>query len=371
MMGEALKNSFDERVPRSLARQLVTVWPVFPSRRFLADVFSGYEELELMDRGRAIADALARHLPNDFPQALGILMESIDVPRETSYPPGGMASFYYLPHTSFIARQGLDHFDESMRAQHRLTQLFTAEFSIRPFIERYERESLALLREWAGDSNHHVRRLVSEGTRPRLPWGSRLPRFQKNPAPVIDLLELLKDDPELYVRRSVANNLNDIGKDHPKVLVAVAKRWMKGASADRKALVRHALRSLVKQGNADALAILGYGEFAEVKIRKAKLHPARVEIGSKVEISFEVVNTARRRQRLLVDFRIHFVKASGATSPKVFKLKAVELGPGDSATFRKTISLAELTTRKHYPGRHRVEALVNGTGREVGSFDVV
>ena len=370
-MAEALKASFDERVPRAIARQIEAVWPAFRSRKFLADVLTNYETLELMDRGRSIGDALGRHLPQDFPEALDIVMRSIEVPRVRPYPAGGMSSFYYLPHTSFIAQRGLGHFDESMRAQHRLTQLFTAEFSIRPFIQRYEAEALAVLRNWASDPSHHVRRLVSEGTRPRLPWASRLPRFQKNPAPVIELLELLKDDPEIYVRRSVANNLNDIGKDHPDLLVKVAKRWMKGASDERRAIVQHALRSLVKLGNPEALAILGFRTVSGIRIGRATITPARARLGSSVAISFDVTNTAPESQRLLVDLRVFFVKARGESSPKVFKLKSVLLDPRKTASFRKTITLAELTTRKHYPGTHRVEALVNGKAFTIGSFELV
>ncbi len=369
-MSEPLKNHFDARVPKAIAKQISEVWPEFPVKAFLADVLRDYDELELMDRGRSIGRALGRHLPDHFPDAIEILMRSIDVPRLNSGS-GGMASFYYLPHTSFVAESGIGHFEDSMRAQHRLTQLFTAEFSVRPFIEQHESQSLALLRRWAADSNHHVRRLVSEGTRPRLPWGSRLRRFQENPAPVIALLELFKDDPEIYVRRSVANNLNDIGKDHPDVLLSVARRWMKSASPERAALVRHALRSLVKQGDPGALALLGYGGAPKVSIENVVIDPKRVAKGEKVIIGFNLRSRARKSQRILVDLRVHFVKANGKPTPKVFKLKSAELYPKETATFRKTITLAELTTRKHHPGRHEVEALINGTAFSLGSFQLI
>ena len=170
-----------------------------------------------------------------------------------------MAAFLYMPHLFFVARHGLDHFEDSMRAQYALTQRFTAEYSIRAFLEKHPEATLARLREWAADPSQHVRRLVSEGTRPRLPWAPRLRAFQKDPRPVLELLELLKDDPELYVRRSVANNLNDIGKDHPALLTAVAKRWLRGATPERRWIVDHALRSAVKRADAGALGALGYG----------------------------------------------------------------------------------------------------------------
>ena len=369
-MGQPLKNQFDREVPRAISQQISAVWEKFRAREFLADVFRDYENLELMDRGRAIAIALGRYLPSDYPAALSILMRSIHEPHEGHNLKGGMAGFYYHPHTTFIAMSGLEHFDISMQAQHELTQLFSAEFSIRAFIEKHERKSLELLRVWAADPSDHVRRLVSEGTRPRLPWGKRLRSFQEDPRRVIELLEMLKDDSSRYVRRSVANNLNDIGKDHPEILIRIAKKWMKGASDERKALVQHALRSLVKQGDTRALAILGFGGVPAVSVESATILPTRVCIGDNVVIAFTLRSSMKRRQTLLVDLRIHYRKANGTSRPKVFKLKKVVLAPSESASFRKTISISDMTTRKHYPGRHVVDILVNGTVETIGAFDV-
>lgn len=367
-MGEPLKNQFDRTVPRAIAAQIARVSKSFRPDKFLKDVLRGYDALELMDRGRAIGDVLGRHLPADYPAALDILMRSIREPHGGHHLKGGMAAFYYMPHTSFIAQYGLDHFDISMKAQRELTQLFSAEFSIRPFIERHEQRSLDLLRMWATDQSEHVRRLVSEGTRPRLPWGPRLRSFQKDPAPVIDLLELLKDDSSLYVRRSVANNLNDIGKDHPDVLIEVAKRWMKGASEERRLLVQHALRSLIKQGNNEALQILGFGEKATVAIERPKVTPRRVSKAGKVTVSFTIRSRSRRSQTILVDLRVHYRKANGTTTPRVFKLRKLDLPPGGTAMFRKTIALKDLTTRKHYAGKHLVDMLINGAVKPIGVF---
>lgn len=210
-MAEPLKNHFGPEVPRTIAAMIAAVWPEFPARRFLADVLAGYGPLALMDRGRRIADALHRYLPDGYPEAIAILIASVERGNVRHEAAPGMASFLYLPHVLFVARHGLDHFEASMRAQYLLTQKFTAEFSIRPFLERYPEKTLVRLRRWARDPRPAVRRLVSEGTRPRLPWAARLPAFQRDPRPVLELLELLKDDPALYVRRSVANNLNDIG----------------------------------------------------------------------------------------------------------------------------------------------------------------
>lgn len=370
-MAEPLKNYFDERVPRTIAKQIAAVWPAFRARAFVAEVLEAYDALELMDRGRHIARVLRRHLPADYTDAVHVLLRSLGTRPVSGDGDGGMASFFYLPHVCLVAEFGLDDLDVSMNALYELTQRFTAEFSIRPFIERYETQVLAKLRRWTTDPNVHVRRLVSEGTRPRLPWAGRLRRFQQDPAPVLDLLERLKDDPELFVRRSVANNLNDIGKDHPDVLIDVARRWMKDASEERRALVRHALRSLVKQGNSDALRILGFGRSVDAVIEDVRILPKRVVKGGKVTVGFAVRGTSHRAQRVLVDFRIHFVKANGKTSPKVFKLKAIDLPPGGTAACRKTVSIADLTTRRHYTGKHVVDVLVNGRVEPIGSFTVV
>jgi len=258
-----------------------------------------------------------------------------------------------------------------MRAQYELTKRFTAEFSMRAFLERHPKETLRRLAEWARDPNVHVRRLVSEGTRPRLPWAPRLRSFQKDPAPVLELLELLKDDPEEYVRRSVANNLNDIAKDHPDVVVEVANRWWLSASAARKKLIRHALRTLVKAGDPGALEVLGYGPDSPVKVQSVRCEPGVVEIGGKIRIEVELLNPVDREARALVDLRVHFVKKSGTTSQKVFKGAELALQPGQAAAVRKTISVAQHSTRKHYPGRHRVEVLLNGVAHPGAAFDIV
>lgn len=367
-MAEPLRNHFDHRVPRRIAAQLIDVWSDFPTDRFLADTLDGYDDLGLMDRGRHIARALRRHLPRSFPEALEILLRSSGDRPGRSEGDGGMASFLYLPHVQFVEIFGLDDFEPSMRALHHLTQRFTGEFAIRPFLEHYPDATLARLRVWARDPEAHVRRLTSEGTRPRLPWAGRLRRFQADPSPVIEILEMLRDDPEPFVRRSVANNLNDIGKDNPDVLLAVARRWSMDAGDERRALVRHALRSLVKAGDAQALEILGYDETDAVELRRVSVEPPIVPVGGAVSIEFELQGTGAATQRLLVDLRVHYVKANGTSSPRVFKLRAVEVAPGESARFAKRLSLADLSTRRHHAGVHRLEALINGRAEPLGAF---
>ena len=369
-MAEALKDAYGPEIAQRIAAMIQAVEPQFDAEGFVASSQRGYETLNLLARGRQMAVALRQHLPNDYPQAIELLLASLG--DKVEHIEGqGMAPFLYLPHVLFVAHYGLDHFEESMQAQYELTQRFSAEFSIRYFIERHPQATLARLRQWASDPSHHVRRLVSEGTRPRLPWAQRLRDFQRDPAPVLALLELLKDDPSLYVRRSVANNLNDIGKDHPALLTETAQRWLQDASAERQWLVRHALRSAVKRGEAGALQALGFGEPPQVSLSQVQLNPRQARIGGKIGIGLRLHNHTSNTQALMVDLRIGYIKANGAASPKVFKLKALQLAPGEAAELQKQISLADMTTRKHYPGQHQVEVLLNGQPMPLGSFQLM
>lgn len=368
-MAAPLKDSFGPDVPARIAEAIAAVHPTFPASVFLADALDGFDELELTPRAQHIALALHAHLPTDYEEAIQVLLASLGPPSERELLTG-MASFRYAPHIFFIADYGADHWEASIRAQYELTQLFTAEYSIRSFLDREPERTLARLREWAEDPSPDVRRLVSEGTRPRLPWAPRLRRFQLDPTPVLGLLELLKDDPSLYVRRSVANNLNDIGKDHPDLLVDTCRRWLEDATEERRWLVRHALRSAIKRGDPAALEVLGFELAAAGAVHEVTIEPKQPRIGANVRITAVVGNAGDQRASFNVDLRIHFVKASGATSPKVFKLREVELDAGARVTLSKVISLRQQTTRTHHPGDHRVELVVNGSSHRAGSFSL-
>jgi len=327
--------------------------------------------LELLDRGRHIARALARFLPGSYPDAIDVLIKSLGPEHATDELVGaGMAPFFYLPHTIFVAERGLDHFDLSMKAQFELTKRFSAEGSIRPFIAKEPERTLRVLREWARDPDAHVRRLVSEGTRLRLPWAMRVAWLDTHPERVLELLELLKDDPTTLVRRSVANNLNDLGKVHPALLTKTAEAWLRSASAERRALVEHALRSAVKRGDPRALRLLGFGRKPAVVLENVRFVPRRVSIGGRVAMSFTLRSTARGIQELLVDVAVNFVKARAKTSRKIFKVKRVSLPPGDMVELRTSVSLAIHTTRKPNPGKHEVEVVVNGEPFSAGAFTV-
>ncbi len=371
MAGE-LKAFFSPELVRRLAGDMSRASPAFPARAFINQATRGLEALELLDRGKHISRALATHLPDDYPEAIAIILRSLGPVHATDELLGlGMAPFFYLPHVIFVAERGLDHFDVSMHAQYQLTQRFSCEASIRPYIAKEPERVFATLRTWAGDAKAHVRRLVSEGTRLRLPWAPRVAWLDENPERVLELLELLKDDPASVVRRSVANNLNDMGKVHPPLLARTCKAWFhSSASAERRALVEHALRSAVKRGDREALGILGFGKKAAVAIEEVRFEPRNVAIGGTVDVHFAIRNTARTSQDLLVDLAVHFVKATGKATPKVFKIGRVTLAAGEHTVLKARVSLKVHTTRKPNPGVHAVDVLVNGTATQVGSFKV-
>jgi 3-methyladenine DNA glycosylase AlkC len=368
-MAEALKTFFSRARVAELARSIAQAHPPFAEKAFVRDASARLDDLELLDRARQITRALKAYLPDDYPSAVAILLRSLGPEHATDELEGaGMAPFIYLPYAMFVAEYGLDDFDLSMMAQHAITRRFTCEWSIRAFLDRDPERTLRVLQRWVHDRNAHVRRLVSEGTRPRLPWAPRVKWIDAHPERILPLLEALKDDPTSLVRRSVANHLNDLSKTAQSLAFDTAERWLEGASPERRALVAHALRWAVKKGDRRALAMLGFGDKPSVAIVEASITPKRVRIGEATRIAVRLRSTAKKRQTLLVDFVVHFVKARNKTSPKVFKAGRADVAPNEESLFTKQISLAVHTTRKPCPGRHVVEALINGERFEVGAF---
>ena len=280
---------------------------------FTARALDGFDDLELTPRCHQIAGAMAEFLPDDPRRAITIIVDSLGPQLDNCDPadasPSGvpeiddnvMSGFFYMPHGYFLAGLGCEQFDNVMWANYEITKRATSEFSIRTPLRDATEATLSVLGTWAMDDNVHVRRLVSEGTRPRLPWSFRLKVFQDDPTPVIALLELLKDDPVEYVRRSVANNLNDIAKDHPAVVVEVARRWWIDGDDHRRRLVRHGLRTLIKAGDPDALDVLGYGANSPAGVSAVSIEPAAVVIGGSVTIEVDVENPSSAACGALVD----------------------------------------------------------------------
>lgn len=260
--GVPLKDLMDRRLVTLIGESLVDVVSGFDVKRFQTRAVRGLKKLELKDRALHIANAMAEQLPCDFDELAPLLIESLGPPLEKTED-NGLAPFFYFPHAQLIATYGVSSFESGMQANYELTQRFTAEFSIRPFLIEHRPKCLRMLARWTKASSPHVRRLVSEDTRPRLPWAMRLREFQDDPSLCLPLLEKLKDDSELYVRRSVANHLGDIAKDHPDVVFNVCEMWIAEAaelpdpeqSKNRRWIVRHAVRHPAKQHHPRAVAI--------------------------------------------------------------------------------------------------------------------
>ncbi len=260
--GSTLKDLLSAEAVECLAHNLSQVHRRFDARAFRESATTGLDPLAILDRGRHLAKALRAHLPPVYEDAIQVLLRSLTRPLTPEDRPG-LAVFFYLPHVHFVAAYGLDPagnegrdpFEVSMRAQYELTRRFTAEFSMRPFLIQLPERTLERLMEWTRDADPNVRRLCSEGSRPRLPWAARIPSLIRDPRPALPILEALKDDPDAYVRRSVANHLGDIAKDHPALAFEICERWISGASAARKQLIRHAVRHPAKHGVKAALRI--------------------------------------------------------------------------------------------------------------------
>jgi 3-methyladenine DNA glycosylase AlkC len=262
LAGSSLQQLLDTEAIDCLAHNLSLVHPRLSTTEFRRSALEGIQPLSILDRGRHLAATLRQHLPARYSEAIEVLLRSLTPPLSGTVSPG-LAVFFYLPHVFFVAAYGLDPennggedpFEISMQAQYELTRRFSAEFSMRPFLIRWPERTLARLMEWTRDPDAHVRRLCSEGSRPRLPWAMRIPAFIKEPRPTLPILEALKDDPELYVRRSVANHLGDIAKDQPELAFEICERWIEGASKERKWLIRHAVRHPAKKGLKAALRL--------------------------------------------------------------------------------------------------------------------
>jgi len=361
------KEMFRPATAEWLARRVEAVHAAFPSAAFLADVVPVLPSLELKARVELLADALGRHLP-EYLEARPILLAALG-PDEG--PPEGedFGDFRWMPVNRFISKFGLAHFEASMDALKALTRRFSSEFDVRFFIQQYPEQALETLLAWADDSDWRVRRLVSEGSRPRLPWGIRLQRYVLSPHEPLQLLEKLRHDPHSAVRRSVANHLNDIAKDHPSRVVAVSERWLSQATAtlqDKKriealeAMVRHGLRHLIKQGDEGTLKLLGYSMGDPVALQSLRLSTRQVRVGESLGLELSLHNPGSNPVKVLLDYEVHHRKANGTLSPKVFKWTEKTLKPGERWTLSKNHSLKPVTTRVYYPGVHAISVLVNG-----------
>lgn len=355
-----LKEIFNRDRLRHIADEVGGLTTSFDRSVFLEQTQDGLDALSLMQRLRRVAEALHAALRLDYPDALDVLRAL--APRLNS-------GFVTLVLPEFVALYGQDDFERSMEALACFTTFGSSEFAIRHFLRRDLNRTLAVMERWSYHENEHIRRLASEGSRPRLPWSFRLSTLVAHPARTAAILDGLKDDPSLYVRKSVANHLNDITKDHPAYVLDLIENWP--LAQPRTAwIARHALRTLIKKGDKRALAITGAGKPAEVSVHAFEVTPAAIDLGGTVTISATLDSTSATAQKLVVDYTIHYVKQSSATSAKVFKLKTLVLEPGQSVNLVHRRSIRDFTTRRHHAGRHAIDLTINGDIHANGFFDL-
>lgn len=353
-----LKNHISPELAGQLVKELRYAWPAFDGERFTTGLDAELQPLELMDRVGLLADRLSEVLPAEFTDGAGVLWRALESDTFTDW--------MILPCSRYVSDAGLANPDVALPLLAGMTPRWSSEFAVRPFIEHHPDVAYAHFHRWMSDSDEHVRRLVSEGTRPRLPWASRLRALMDDPSPNIELLDHLAGDPSEYVRRSVANHLNDISKDHPDLVVEIARRWNDLGHAW---VVRHGLRSLVKAGDPDAMALLGVATHARIRLADLRVEPETVTIGGEITLAFVLELEDAAPVEAIVDYRVHYAGANGTRRrPRVFKLARRMLEPGTPEMFSRRHALKPVSIRRIYPGRHTVDVWVNGT--VLGSVDL-
>lgn len=344
----------------------------FDAKAFVSTTVRAFGKLELKERITHIATKLEEYLDADFRVAAKQIVAALPEPLDPKRTDDDFGDFIFAPLGEFVVRNGLAQkwVSLSLKTLKEVTQRFSMEYAIRAFINAHPEKTLAELTNWSQDKNYHVRRLVSEGTRPSLPWAGRL---SLDPIVPIPLLDNLHFDPTRYVTRSVANHLNDISKKRPELVLQTISRWQgagKQTESELQWMTKHALRTLVKQGHREALQLLGFATQPKIEITELKLTPARLSPGTAFELCLTL--KAKRAESLVVDYEIDFVKAAGKRSRKIHKLKQIQLKQGESVTLRKRHPLrANATTFTLYPGTHFVTVQINGQPLEKLSFELL
>ncbi|MTI64587.1 DNA alkylation repair protein [Methylophaga sp.] len=351
-----LKTQLGPAAVEQLAAALKSVYPDFDAQGFISQANHHLDELELKGRVRHLIAVLAAHLPCGFCETARILEQVAEAWPEQ--PQGQWSSFTAWPLIDYVSVYGLDYPQRAFSLLEKLTPLFTAEFAIRSFLNRHFELTHQQLLQWTRHDNEHVRRLASEGIRPRLPWAQQLPALRKDPTPIWLILEALKTDPSLYVRRSVANNLNDISKDHPEAVMMRCREWQQLQHKNTDWLISHGLRTLVKSGRAEVYPLLGFSDKPVITAIGLQLSETQIKLGDALRLTLTL--TTQESERLVVDYRIGYRRADGRLGWKVFKWKNIRTQGGEPLTLTKSQTFKPLSTRRYYPGEHLVECLING-----------
>jgi len=347
-MPELIKNCFNKKFITSLASEIQAYHPAFDKKSFSKAVFDkDWDKKELKDRMRHISLTLGDHLPENYKKAVTILKKITPTSN----------GFEYMLFPDFIEVFGLEHYSESIKALEHFTKQSSSEFAVRPFIIKYKTKMMRQMAIWASSDNHHVRRLASEGCRPRLPWAMSLPEFKQNPKQIIKIISKLRNDESEYVRRSVANNLNDISKDHPDVTFDIANKWIgKNANTDR--LVKHACRTLLKKGEPHVLKLFGFAQPQHIQTDDLTC-TRKLNIGDNLIFSFNINSKKKPLGQCRVEYAINFVRENKKLSRKVFKISEGKYNTKHKNIHKKH-SFKLITTRKYYPGLHKLTIIING-----------
>lgn len=367
-MSSLLKDMYSANFYNKFCDVAEEVFSGFDRNKFIKLIFGPeWNSKELKDRMKHTSFVLHQFMPGDFEKSANIIRKitakvlknpAIDTPF----------AFMFLP--DYIEKYGINHFGTSVKTMEFVTQLASCEFAIRPFLIKYADKMHSQMLEWSNHENHHVRRLASEGIRPRLPWAMAVPQLKKNPKLILPILENLKTDSSEYVRRSVANNLNDIAKDHPDIVISIAKNW-KGIGADTDAIIKHGCRTLLKQGNKEALKYFKLSDDPNLEVSKFKVHTPKVKIGSNLDFAFTVKNGSNKPHTIRLEYAIYFLRKNGEHSKKVFKISERIYKAGETSEIRKQQSFRIITTRQYYPGRHKLSVIVNGQEKLTGLFQLL
>ena len=361
--GEPLKNMLNLETLRNSALIVKSVYDSFPVEEFVDSVLDEtWEGLELKARSRQVTLNLRKYLPQDYREALDILVKVA-----ADYISGQFVIGFSFPDFVEVYGQDESNWDISINALEVFTTLWSSEMAVRPFIVKNEERMMAQMLAWSKHENEHIRRLSSEGCRPALPWAMALPAFKKDPTPILPILEQLKTDPSMYVRKSVANNLNDISKTRPDVVRKVAFDWY-GENKHTDWIVKHGCRSLLKKADEEILTLFGLNDDVNVSVEGFALDANSVAIGNSLGFSFVLKSTDSAKARL--EYAIDFVKSGGKTSRKIFKISEIALKANEKRQYTKNHSFADLSTRKHYPGIHTITIIVNGVEKEKVDFEV-
>lgn len=357
--------------PQSVGRlgeYIKKVFPSFQKDKFEKKVFDkSWKDKELKERMRHITLMLNEFLPADFNEGSKVLIDTVLQMRKEGTESLGI-EFLSLP--DYVEVFGITHFKESVKAIEIITQFISCEFAVRPFIIKYNDKMLQQMIAWGNHPNHKVRRLASEGSRPRLPWGMALPVLKKDPASILPLLEKLKDDEHEWVRLSVANNLNDISKDNPDIVLKLFKKWH-GKSKNTDWVIKHASRTLLKQGNRDLMQLFGFKDDGTIHFADFKVQTVKVKNGGDLVFSFSITNKGNKPQMIRLEYGMHYLRANGSLSKKVFKISEREYPAGSTISVSRKQSFRPITTRVYYPGKHKVSLIINGKEVTEGQFELL